>query len=140
MDVHQQQRASHCLVPFFPFVTSPRVPEGNEYLGVGVFAWDLEPTANIDIALSLDDTEISRSDNPAGLDDFLEALEGVEAGEYTVNITVSLRQQLNPLLLSVAGASWPLPALLHISCMLQQLATRWFFCVVRLGKRSGREW
>jgi hypothetical protein len=76
-----------------------------------VFAWDLEPTANIDITLSLGNTEISRSNNPAGLDDFLEALEGVEAGEYTVNVTVSqcpcqqLRRQ--PVLLLIADVYWP---------------------------------
>lgn len=66
-----------------------RVPEGNEYLGVGVFAWDLEPTANIDISLSLQGEFISESNNPAGLDDFLEAREGVMPGDYTVTVTVS---------------------------------------------------
>lgn len=63
-----------------------RVPDGNEYLGVGVFAWDLDPTANIDISLSLNSKLISESTNPAGLDDFLEAQEGVTAGEYTVTV------------------------------------------------------
>jgi hypothetical protein len=64
------------------------VPDGNEYLGVGVFAWDLDPTANIDISLSLNSELISESTNPAGLDDFLEAQEGVTAGDYTVTVKV----------------------------------------------------
>lgn len=58
-------------------------------MGVGVFAWDLDPTANIDISLSRDSELISESTNPAGLDDFLEAQEGVTAGDYTVTVKVN---------------------------------------------------
>lgn len=68
-----------------------RIPEGNEYLGVGVFADDMDAGANVDIALALDGELITESNNPAGVDDFLEAPEGLMPGEYTLMVKVSMQ-------------------------------------------------
>lgn len=70
-----------------------KVPEGNEYVGIGVFAWDLGPKTNVDIALSSGAEVITESNNTAGMDDFLEAPEGLMAGEYTVTVTVSRQRR-----------------------------------------------
>jgi hypothetical protein len=69
-----------------------KVPEGNEYVGIGIFAWDLGPKTNVDITLSSGDEVITESNNPAGVDDFLEAPEGLMAGDYTVTVTVSTQR------------------------------------------------
>jgi hypothetical protein len=66
-----------------------RIPDGNEYLGVGVFADDMDAGANVDIALAFEGEIITESNNPAGVDDFLEAPEGLMPGEYQVMVKVS---------------------------------------------------
>jgi hypothetical protein len=67
-----------------------KIPEGNEYLGVGVFADDMDSGANVDIALAFGGELITESNNPAGVDDFLEAPEGLMPGEYLLMVKVSM--------------------------------------------------
>lgn len=66
-----------------------QVPENNEYLAVGVFAKDLAAGADVDMSLSFQGELITETANPAGIDEFLEAREGVMPGEYVVNVTGS---------------------------------------------------
>lgn len=63
-----------------------RVPINNEYVGVGVFAADLEPHANVDLSLEFKGEVITESSNPAGIDELVEALDGLMPGDYIVRI------------------------------------------------------
>jgi len=66
-----------------------QVTDNNEYLAVGVFAKDLPAGADVDMSLSFQGELMTETANPAGIDEFLEARDGVMPGEYVVNVTGS---------------------------------------------------